>query len=474
MGILKNLVNAKVSGNVGSMNFRKRGSQTVVAERSYSNSSKGEGASLLQRQHRSRLANIVNFFRIINAIQARAWQNKPQNTSDFNMLSKYNLASSPIFLTKQEALAHACVIAPYEVSRGSLPSLTQGFATDGFKVGLNIGDEFEFGQNTLGAFSTAVIDNNEDWLNGDKLSIALLTHSMVNVAGFSVPRVAVKYVELTLDTESSLRLTDIANVADAAFGHDAEGDMYCGALCSAAFAIHSRKVMGVLETSSQSVVLKTLSDPIYVKYSGEAQKFAAMDSYGYQSDVLLTPGAVEEVAPEEVVIASVSSVTYAGSPIADGAAVQGNGALVISGTDLTRKNVQVIMNGITFVPQTNTKVEQKYSISTTGTLVVKVNGEAYITATIEAAPVAVTSIKFGTRTFNSPQSNMSESGNSDYEVVVSGSELGALSATGGTLSNIGGSATSRTATFRTPNDGSWTISVGDAVILSGTAVPGYF
>lgn len=473
MGILKNLVNAKVSGNVGSMNFRKRGSQTVVAERSYSNKSKGDGASQAQRMHRSRLANIVNFYRVIAAIEARAWQNKAENVSDFNMLSKYNLAKSPIFLTKQEAVANACVIAPYEVSRGSLPTLVQSFVTEGFNVGVNLGDSFVFAQNTLGDFSQAVIDNNSGWKNGDKLSIALLTHSMQFVAGVNIPKVDVVYVELTLDVESTLNLMKVANLLAAAPGLDADGNMCCAGLCNAAFAIHSRKNLGILETSSQSIVMKSAADPIFIKYGSDQQKELSMSSYGYQADVLLTPGEVAEVAPADVKIANITSVTYAGSPLTSGSTIVGRGELVITGTDLTRKNVVVNVEGINFVPQTSTPTEQKYSVASSGQLTITVNGVVYITATVEAPPTGISKIVFANQTYNSPQSNINIDHGVSYSVRVEGSELGELTCTGGQLSNIGGDASARTANFLFPSgNNAYTISVGDVVAVSGSVAGG--
>ena len=78
MARLKNLISSKLSGNVGAMNFRVRRGETVVAERVYSNASKGEGATESQRVHRSRLANIVNFYRVIAKAQKKAWEAKEQ------------------------------------------------------------------------------------------------------------------------------------------------------------------------------------------------------------------------------------------------------------------------------------------------------------------------------------------------------------------------------------------------------------
>lgn len=473
MGILKNLINAKVSGNVGSMNFRKRGSQTVVAERSYSNSSKGEGASPLQRAHRSRLANIVNFYRVIQAIEARAWQGKAENVSDFNMLSKYNLAASPIFLTKQEAIARACVIAPYEISRGSLATLPQSFAEGKFLVGINLSEGFVFAENTLGTFSEEVIANNVGWKNGDKLSIALLTHAMVDVAGLMVPKADVTYVEITLDVASEDNLMTLPNLMLAAPALNADGVMTIAYPCNAAFAVHSRKTMGVLETSSQSIVMASAADALLAKYSSDAQKEIAMSSYGYQADVLLTPGSVAETPTTDLKYANVTSVTFGGQPLVSGTTLQGGQELVIEGSDFTRDNVYVMVGGVKFVPQTNTETRRTYSVNRDGVMIVVANGQTLYSVTIEAIPTGVANFTFDGTQSTAPKSNLSLVGGRNASLVVNGAELGELSATGVQLQNVGGTASQRTATVVISNgDYSFTISCGETVILSGTVEMG--
>lgn len=376
MGILKNLVNAKVSGNVGSMNFRKRGSQTVVAERSYSNSSKGEGASLLQRQHRSRLANIVNFFRIISAIEARAWQVKPENNSDFNMFSKYNLAASPVFLTKQEAQTRASVVAPYEVSRGGLPTLVQSFEEDGFNTGVNVAAGFAIATKTLGELSTNIIANNDGWRNGDKLSIAILTHAMKEVAGLSVPQTNVAYVEITLDSSSVLLCKDIPGIANGDLKINSAGDLLVGATCTGAFAIHSRKINGVLETSSQSITMADTADAIYTKYTDASQMEAAMNSYGYQGEVLLTPGEVAPTPAEQVV---------------DNFAWNGASYTTPRTNDAASANMQISL-----------AVTGKFlgQISATGAVVVSAGGSATMRTAVILTPAASTAyaVKVGEET----------------------------------------------------------------------------
>lgn len=469
MGLLKNLINAKVSGNVGSMNFRRRGNQVVVAERSYANSSKGGGATYKQRMHRVRMANVSAVFKKIAAIEARAWQNKGMNMSDANMFFKANLAGSPIFLTAAEAKNGAAVIAPYVVSEGNLPSLVQSFKTDGFHTGVMLPESWIVGQNTIGALSSAIIENNADFKNGDKLTFAKIAQVTTSVNGLSIPNIEVTYFELTLDVESVAAVATLANYESFSFAVSEDKELTCHSMADAGFVIHSRLVSAKLYTSSQMCSMKA-GNVVYTNYSSEKQKTAAMDSYGYKPDVLLTPDAVEGV---EDVTASVEAVTYNNSELSSGATIQAGSVLLITGTDLNRKNLYVTNAGVVLVPQVSTDSKQQYTINRNGTLSIVLNGATFLTCNVEGATTNIESIKFGTNTYNQPQSNLSGTKGSVKELEVKGAELGELTATGAQLTNVSGDANSRTATVTLPNDyrKPWTVSCGSVVILSGTTDP---
>ena len=470
MGILKNLINAKVSGNVGSMNFRKRGNQVVVAERSYANSSKGGGATYKQRMHRVRMANVSSVFKKIAAIEARAWQNKGANMSDANMFFKSNLATSPIFLTAAEAKNSSAVIAPYVVSEGNLPSLVQSFKSDGFHTGVMLPAGWIVGQNTIGALSSAIIENNADFKNGDKLTFARIGQVVSNVNGQSIPDIEVTYFELTLDVESVAAVASLANYELFAFAVTEENELICKNMRDAGFVIHSRLVSAKLFTSSQMCSMKA-GNVTYTNYSSEKQKTAAMDSYGYKPDVLLTPDSVEGV---EDVTASVEAITYNDSELSSGQTIQAGSVLLITGTDLNRKNLYVANAGVVLVPQVSTDTKQQYTINRNGTLSIVLNGATYLTCTVEGATTNIESIKFGSNTYTQPQSNLGISAGSSLTLEVAGAELGTLTATGASLTNVAGDANKRTATATLPTGQSkaWTISCGSIVILSGTTPAG--
>lgn len=342
MGKFTNIVSAQITGNVGSMNFRRKDGEIVAAQRATTNSSKGDGASYAQRLHRVRIANIANIYRAIALIEKRGWENKGANQSDFNMFSKFNLAASPVFLTKQEAELGAAIIAPYAVSRGSL-SPTNGRYTGGtiFNFGLSIGEgAIDWDTISIPDFSARIIENNKGWEYGDKLSACVCHQITRTVSGVTVPQVEVVYLEITLDANSEQLVSDMGNwdamQLDAANDHTLQfldgGD--------AAFVIHSRETSGHLLTSEQDMVLLNEFSELFVKYTSPAQQEAAMQSYGYKDAVLLDPNSENAVSGGALasITKVVAEIEGQEVPISDGEQLTNASSIKIYGSGLSQSN----------------------------------------------------------------------------------------------------------------------------------------
>lgn len=469
MGRLRNLVSAKVSGNVGSMNFREReAGQIVVAERSYSNASKGNGASEAQRMQRCKLANLVAMYDAIKAIQQRAWENRKANSSYFNCLVKYNLTNSPVLLTKQEAEMRSCVIAPYEVSRGSLKTINLTNADDVFTTDIAVDAQMSI-ENTQGTLAQDIISRNPDFKNGDKISIAILSQYYQENDSVQYPKVNVNYVEYTLDTTSVEPISNIAGLSVTVMTFDS-GFIAFEAADAAAFVVHSRLSGGKLLTSQQFIIMSDMA--MLNAYSSMSQEEKAMESYGYKGKVLLVPGETdsENVTGEK---ATVNNVLYDGANVASGSTYNAGKVLTITGTGLTRQNVQVTRAGVVLVPQTDTATRFTYTLGTAGDYKVIVNGSIVATFTIAGAESGITKIVFNGQQSTTPQQNVSATENSSVSIRIEGTGLGQMTATGATLSNVNSSDTLITASVMIPDSGStFTISVGGQVVVSGTATAG--
>lgn len=467
MGKLKNIISTRISGNVGAMNFRQRAGEVVVAERVYTNKSKGDGATESQRTHRSRLANIVNFYRVILELEKKAWANKQGGQSDFNMFAKYNLANSPIFLTKQEAALGAAVIAPYKVSMGALEPLACSYVAGVFKSGVALGAAFAIADATIGDLAAAVVENNPDWKYGDKLSIAILTGAMRSLTEGTIPVVNVKYLELTLNAGDTTLLANVPNFAALGAAKDENNIFILSNGASAGVAVHSREVNSALLASEQFIVMNPEQLSIYRTYSGEAQKQKAMASYGYQPDVLLTP--YSEVDVQVVAPAFVSGVTYGGKPLVDGSTISEAGELVISGVDLSTNAVQVYNGSERYTPVSQSSTQQKFNIGYPGNYRIVVNGNLAYTFTCNiVVPQTVTKVTIGSQSSTTiPWANHKLDSFTSYNVVVEGENLGEITGTEVTISDAAGTATRRTCTIATGMSGNYTLSCGSQVIAHG-------
>lgn len=340
MGKYKTIISSSISGNVGSMNFRRRGSTTVVAVRSFANSSKGDGASDIQRRHRSRMANVVSFFRAIKPTQPNAWQYGNAGASSYNRFFSVNLASSPIFLTIEEARLRSCVIAPYIVSSGSLRPLAQSCVDGIFHSGVVVSAGLDLDSCTLGEFSASIIANNYGWQNGDKFYMCCLDQSMKLVGGRDFPAVLTKFFSVILDTTSSRLFSSLANYSALELALADDGELICSSMHDAAFGIHSRIVAGDLLSSPQRVVMRSFEEPTYLLYSSSVQEERAMKSYGYQEPVLLTPNS--EVMPPIRPQAIISSILFNEDIVSAGAVYEDEGILTILGENLSDDTLKVL------------------------------------------------------------------------------------------------------------------------------------
>lgn len=379
------------------MNFRRKDGEIVAAQRAETNSSKGDGASYAQRLHRVRIANIASVYRAIALIEKRGWENKGANQSDFNMFSKFNLAASPIFLTKQEATLGAAVLAPYAVSRGSLtPCVGKYVEETVFEFGLNIGTgDIDWVTMTIPEFSQRIIENNDGWRYGDKMSAAVCKQVFRTLSGVTVPQVEVTYLEITLDADSTMLLSDMGNWD--ALQLDAGNDRTLRFLDGgdAAFVIHSREEAGKLLTSEQDMIMQNPFSQTFMQYSSDMQRDAAMASYGYKDVVLLDPNSENaSTASAPWYLTSLVAITGgSNTSLYDGITISASGMVPVwgQGENLTSADIKLYAvqttavggeNEVEVEPEDVTSQRIEFVASTAGKYRIKVNGARYIDFTV--------------------------------------------------------------------------------------------
>ena len=287
MGVLTG-INTKMRGSVGQYTFKRLNGQTVVSE-------KVDKKSIPVRppaQMRQRMAwdNIIAIWRSFTGNMRPSFESKPRTRSDYNEFMSANIAGNRIYLTKDIALQGGAVVAPYQVTRGSLPTIEVNFGADQVPVtniamgGITIG-----ASTTLRTFSQAILENNPEWNNGDQLSIFWLKQSSTTGG---VPLVTTECKEITLDQNDDGTL--LGDLVDANLLAVVDGKLGMGGTVNGGVAfVHSRKTVGKTRVSTQRIVC---NNPIMSQYTSEAAYENAVNSYGgFNQDYFLTPNETTDV-----------------------------------------------------------------------------------------------------------------------------------------------------------------------------------
>lgn len=281
MAILKGIFR-KQTGSIGDMTLRVVNGQTVTSEKVTRNTSK----TFAQMVRRVQWANVVNLYRAFEGTLHPSFESRPRSWSDFNAFMSANIGQFGVYLTASEASQGGCLVAPYQITRGSLPSVGMGTTeagviTSDIKVGaLDITDE-----TTLAAFSAAVRANNSGWEYGDQLSAYVALQKVNTIT--QVPYVEVHAYEITLAEDDETLVLDLIDNDPTCFTVVDQKLCLNAPINGGACYVHSRKDGQKTRVSTQRF---TATNDLLDAYTTEAKRTEAIISYGGKTSTeFLTP-----------------------------------------------------------------------------------------------------------------------------------------------------------------------------------------
>lgn len=262
-----------------------------------------------QQTQRVKWANLVNFYRVNRSWMKYAYESKKPTQSEYNKLMSLNVTNSPIYLTKQAAASGACVVAPYIMTQGSLPSIQITNSKAGLLSNIFVPDGFTPSQSsTIGEVTTALLEANPSLQAGDQLSFIRFIQLVNETTGY--PYVIVRKYEVILRRDSvdiwdnyipweffGLQTHEGATVISVNNGGEVGG-----VLC-----VLSRTISGKTYVSTQSIVL-TNNEAIYDQYSGQAALDAAILSYGSEEDAFLSTDDSNFAENEQITLVPLAAV----------------------------------------------------------------------------------------------------------------------------------------------------------------------
>lgn len=284
MALLNGIIR-KMKGSAGNLTFRTlNGGRTVVSEKITTvNNSRTDA----QQRQRMKWVNIIRVYSGLTPLLNKAFEKKQAGQSDYNVFVMLNTSGVPVYLTKTEADNGTCIAAPYQITRGTLPSIeVTGEGADSV-TNIRLGSLSITANTTVAEFSQAVVNNNPGYNYGEQISFFDILQDVNLLTG--IPYCRFGATEVTLNRTSEVKLWDLVNSVGFAsvsgssgnvLGHGKdEGD--------GVFAwVHSSYQSGATHVSTQYLII---NNSMLEEYTTEEAFNNAANSYGGFIDVFLTP-----------------------------------------------------------------------------------------------------------------------------------------------------------------------------------------
>ena len=300
-----NGVATQISGKVGGLMFVQTKHGTIVYEAP--TVKKTPRRSEQQMSTRTQWANLGATYMMFDGTLKRGFEALPTNMSVYNAFVQANLGVVKVYITKTMRLNGGCVLAPYQITRGSLPSI--GMTVNGAGVlvsGLALGSLQIGAETTVAEFSQAIIANNAGWQVGDQLTFFLGRQTVDPVT--SIPRATLTPNKVVMDLVDETPLWSMVNgswtsqATGSSAGLTVQGfssvqgsegyflGMNAVLTAGAAAWVHSRETgTGTLKVSTQFFYVENAA---LASYQTSAALVASANSYGgiNTSGVYLQPG----------------------------------------------------------------------------------------------------------------------------------------------------------------------------------------
>ena len=292
-----------------------------------------------QMAQRVKWSQLVSFYRANADWMKYAYETKTPQQSEYNKFMQLNTANSNIYMTKEQASFGACVVMPYVMTQGSLPSIN--FTEENGSWPSNIyypSGSFLLDTTTVGEFSQKLIAQNPAMRNGDQLSFVRYTQQEDWNTGY--PFVQVRKYELVLDITSTelvgaylpLDYISVVNV-----GTPNQLAVVDSGLAGGFLMVLSRTQGGKTYVSSQSIVT-TRMDDIITAFSSAGKLATSIASYGETPDAFLSSTTANQntQAPTQLAIVGID----------DGEIIWVPGSeVLVSGHFASGEEISFIMNG---------------------------------------------------------------------------------------------------------------------------------
>lgn len=273
-----NGVATQLSGKVGQLIYRQTKYGTVVYEARKTSVPQRTEA---QMQVRTQWSNLAAVYRQFNQTLKKGFEGLNGKMHDYNAFLQANTNVVKVYVPKSVRLNGGSVLAPYQITRGTLPSVAMTKGAGGVLVSdVSVGSLVIGAETTVADLANAVIALNDGWQAGDQLTFFYGVQTTDAVTG--IPRARIYGYKVMLNPGDSTPLLEVVNgvgftsVASAGSGFVLGMDRAIED--GAAVWIHSREDgTGGLKVSTQFMYVDS---SVLAGYQTSAAMAGAANSYG--------------------------------------------------------------------------------------------------------------------------------------------------------------------------------------------------
>ena len=273
-----NGVATQLSGKVGQLIYRQTKYGTVVYEARKTSVPQRTEA---QMQVRTQWGNLAAVYRQFNQTLKKGFEGLNGKMHDYNAFIQANTNVVKVYVPKSVRLNGGSVLAPYQITRGTLPSVAMTKGAGGVLVSdVRVGSLVIGAETTVADLANAVIALNDGWQAGDQLTFFYGVQTTDAVTG--IPRARIYGYKVMLNPGDSTPLLEVVNgvgftsVASAGSGFVLGMDRAIED--GAAVWIHSREDgTGGLKVSTQFMYVDS---SVLAGYQTSSAFAGAAESYG--------------------------------------------------------------------------------------------------------------------------------------------------------------------------------------------------
>ena len=263
-----------------------------------------------------------------NKTLKKSYEGLGNTMSTYNAFVQANINVVKVFITKKVRSNGGSVLAPYQISRGTLPSIAyEKGAGDVLVTNLSLGSLVIDAETVVGELAEAIVANNAEWETGDQLTFFYGRQSVDAVT--ETPRAVIVGTKVVLDVADSTPLWEITGslgFSSVAVSGGYVLGMNRSIVDGAAAWIHSRESQGGedLRVGTQSLFVDS---SVLAQWQGDSAFDASADSYGgiNSQSVYLDPKAIRRRGVSQQVSSPVEWETISGSTV-QGSGGSGSGA----------------------------------------------------------------------------------------------------------------------------------------------------